>query len=86
MTAGSLVADQYTYSTMIKGMKKQTRFLPKEEAYSQMFGWLDALKAQNTAVDCVLYNCIMDVCIAYRDIDTTLQVYEQMLSEKVEPN
>jgi len=59
---------------MIKGMKRQTRFLPKHEAYNMIFGWLDQLKSQNIAVDCVLYNCIMDVCIAYRDMDTTLQV------------
>lgn len=54
MRASGLTADQYTYSTMIKGMKKQTRYVPASEAYVQIFGWLDELQANHIEVDCVL--------------------------------
>lgn len=74
MTARNLVADQYTFSTLIKGMKKQTRWIPKEEALGRIFGWLDELHSNKIRVDCVLYNCIMDVCIMYRDIEKTIEV------------
>lgn len=86
MRASGLTADQYTYSTMIKGMKKQTRYVPASEAYVQIFGWLDELQANHIEVDCVLYNCIMDVCIMYRDIAKALEVYDLMMSKQVEPN
>lgn len=71
---------------MIKGMKKQTRWIPQTEAYSLIFGWLDDLQAQDLKVDCVLYNCIMDVCIMYNDIPKTLEVYELLLKNNVQPN
>jgi hypothetical protein len=63
MKARNLVADQYTYSTLIKGMKKQTRWIPKDEAMLRIFNWLDELVNNKIEIDCVLYNCIMDVCI-----------------------
>lgn len=63
MRARELQADQYTYSTLIKGMKKQTRKVIKEDAYERIFGWLAELQQHGITVDCVLYNCIMDVTI-----------------------
>lgn len=39
---------------MIKGMKKQTRFIPQEYAYGLIFKWLDELLEHKIQVDCVL--------------------------------
>jgi pentatricopeptide repeat protein len=44
------------------------------------------LTYNSNSIDCVLYNCIMDTCIQYRDIDKTLEVYETMLQHDIEPN
>jgi pentatricopeptide repeat protein len=71
---------------MIKGMKKQTRFIPAEQAYLSIFTWLEELQENKIQVDCVLYNCIMDVCIMYRDIEKALEVYEMMNKVDIEPN
>lgn len=54
MRARELQADQYTYSTLIKGMKKQTRRVAKEDAYERIFGWLAELQQHGITVDCVL--------------------------------
>jgi len=35
-------------------MKKQTRWVPKEEAYKNIFGWLDELTSHKLEIDCVL--------------------------------
>jgi hypothetical protein len=59
----NIFADQYTFSTLIKGCKKQARYIKKDENYKRIFGWLDELINNNIEIDCVLYNCIMDVCV-----------------------
>jgi len=67
-------------------MKKQTRYTPKEEAYERIFGWLDELLENGIEIDCVLFNCIMDVTIMYNDIEKTLEVYNTMLTKNIQPN
>lgn len=59
----NIFADQYTYSTLIKGCKKQSRYIKRDENYKRIFGWLDELINNKVEIDCVLYNCIMDVCV-----------------------
>jgi len=54
MQSRNLQADQYTYSTLIKGMKKQIRWVPRDEAYIQIFGWLAELTSHMLEIDCVL--------------------------------
>jgi len=54
MQSHNLQADQYTYSTLIKGMKKQIRWVPREEAYTQIFRWLAELTSHMLEIDCVL--------------------------------
>jgi len=55
-------------------MKKQVRWVPRDAAYSQIFGWLAELSSLQLEIDCVLYNCIMDVAISYNDVDKAVEV------------
>lgn len=55
-------------------MKKQSKWISKDECFNKMFGWMSELTFNNNSIDCVLYNCIMDTCIQYRDINKTLEV------------
>lgn len=82
----NIFADQYTFSTLIKGCKKQARYIKKDENYKRIFGWLDELINNNIEIDCVLYNCIMDVCVIQKDIEKALEVQKTMCNQDVKPN
>ena len=63
--------DNFTYSTIIKGMNN------KNNSLSEAFQLFDIAKKYNRA-DEILYNCIMDACLRFGDIDKMLIVFEEM--------
>ena len=63
--------DNFTYSTIIKGMNN------KNNSLSEAFQLFDIAKKYNRA-DEILYNCIMDACLRFGDIDRMLIVFEEM--------
>jgi pentatricopeptide repeat domain-containing protein 1 len=63
--------DNFTYSTIIKGMNKNTNNL------SEAFQLFEIAKKYSRA-DEILYNCIMDACIRFGQIDKMLFIFEEM--------
>jgi pentatricopeptide repeat protein len=63
--------DNFTYSTIIKGMNK------KNNTLSEAFQLFETAKKYSKA-DEILYNCIMDACLRFGEIDKMLDVFEEM--------
>jgi pentatricopeptide repeat domain-containing protein 1 len=63
--------DNFTYSTIIKGMNK------KNNTLSEAFQLFETAKKYSKA-DEILYNCIMDACLRFGEIDKMLEVFEEM--------
>jgi pentatricopeptide repeat protein len=90
--------DNFTYSTIIKGLNKGScsQFLEQgrnlnmnsNEECSGLdlaFKLFENVK-RFSAPDEILYNCIMDACLRFEKIDKMMEVYEDMLINKIKPS
>jgi len=81
--SGHLKPDSFTYSTLMKGIKKNVKRLPKERTVEQCFGYVQDLITRKVEIDDVLFNCLIDVCIHYKDMDRAIDAYNRMVQEKI---
>jgi len=56
----------------MKGIKKNVKRLPKERTVEQCFGYVQDLITRKVEIDDVLFNCLIDVCIHYKDMDRAI--------------
>ena len=103
----SIIPDNYTYTTIIKGLNKNSFFNNKNNKssdnneYNSFFlencqistnNELNlAFKLFNNIIQIskpneILYNCIMDACLRFNQIDKMLQIYEQMIKNNIKPS
>ena len=84
--------DNFTYSTIIKGLNKNTNLNCSDSSNSKKENELDlAFKLfenvkKNSKPDEILYNCIMDACLRFGKIDKMLELYDNMLFEGIKPS
>jgi pentatricopeptide repeat domain-containing protein 1 len=87
--------DNFTYSTIIKGINKKSNFnasnnfnknlnnYDSDEAELEMaFKLFENVKA-NSKPDEILYNCIMDACLRFEKIDKMMEYHVEMMKVKI---
>jgi pentatricopeptide repeat protein len=109
--------DNFTYSTIIKGLNKNTslkiegdgnstkesfwqsdkenmhnihskHFSNNSESLSELdiaFRLFENVK-KCSKPDEILYNCIMDACLRFHNIDKMLELYEEMITDNIKPS
>lgn len=104
--------DNFTYSTIIKGLNKKTNLNIVEnpnESHEEQFDFVSsnptscninekspselelAFKLfenvkKFSKPDEILYNCIMDACLRFDKIDKMMELYDEMMLEKIKPS
>jgi pentatricopeptide repeat protein len=76
--------DNFTYSTIIKGLNKAS-CLDGESELSLAFKLFENVK-KFAKPDEILYNCIMDACLRFGEYDKMMQVYTEMCEDQVKPS
>lgn len=67
--------DNFTYSTLIKGIKNEGEFADIERA----FGLLNEIRDNpELRPDEILYNCLLDACIGAKQLNKALGLFEEM--------
>ena len=103
----NIIPDNYTYTTIIKGLNKNSLFNENNAniitnsninqiilGNSQITANNElnlAFKLFNNIIQIckpneILYNCIMDACLRFNQIDKMLQIYEQMIKNNIKPS
>ena len=92
--------DNFTYSTIIKGLNKNcinneitnlnnqnnnNNSINNSSELDLAFKLFDNVK-KTSKPDEILYNCIMDACLRFGKIDQMLELYENMLNEGIKPS
>jgi hypothetical protein len=57
----------------MKGIKKNTKKLNKEKTIEECFSYVNELIQRNVEIDDVLFNCLIDVCIHFKDMDNAIK-------------
>lgn len=84
MKENNIKPDNFTYSTIIKGLNKNSNNT-KENELELAFKLFDNVK-KNSKPDEILYNCIMDACLRFGKIEKMLEIYDTMQFEGVKPS
>jgi len=84
--------DNFTYSTIIKGINKKSNFnygnninnygnkcIQEDEAELNMAFKLFENVKMHSRPDEILYNCIMDACLRFEKIDKMMEYHEEMI-------
>lgn len=86
MQAAEILPDNFTYSTLIKGLKCDHRNFSMRNL-DKAFMLLDQMKKQSQVKpDEILYNCLIDACVRFRDVNRAVAVFQQMSMEGVRPS
>jgi len=97
--------DNFTYSTIIKGLNKNTnlniidnneetqdesqtdrQFKDKSPSELELAFKLFENVKNFSKPDEILYNCIMDACLRFEKIDKMMELYDEMILEKIKPS
>ena len=81
--------DNFTYTTIIKGLNKDSFSSTKNNNQGNKnneidlaFQLFDKVK-QISKPDEILYNCIMDACLRFNQVDKMLELYKEMLENGI---
>ena len=80
--------DNFTYTTIIKGLNKDSFSSTKNNQSNKnneidlAFQLFDKVK-QISKPDEILYNCIMDACLRFNQVDKMLELYKEMLENGI---
>ncbi|NCQ53239.1 MAG: hypothetical protein GW803_04035 [Caldiserica bacterium] len=83
MQSHKIKPDNFTYSTIIKGLNKT--YESNEKDLQLAFDMFENVKKFSTP-DEIFYNCMMDVCLRFDRIDKMLEIYEEMKSKQIKPS
>ena len=106
MSKYQIFPDNYTYTTIIKGLNKNS--LMKNNTNNSIYENKNANPLRNYEMisnielclafklfnqvrliskpDEILYNCIMDACLRFNQIDKMLELYEDMIKNNIKPS
>jgi pentatricopeptide repeat protein len=83
MESSGLTPDNFTYSTLIKGIYPRN----DKGGLKKAFDLFNAMKSKGKVKpDEILYNCLMDVCVRYRDTYKAVAVFNEMELMEVKPS
>ena len=80
--------DNFTYTTIIKGLNKDSFSSNSPNSINKMseldlaFQLFEKVK-QISKPDEILYNCIMDACLRFNQVDKMLELYKEMLDNGI---
>ena len=85
--------DNFTYTTIIKGLNKDSfnninNYNYKDKNKDELdlaFQLFEKVK-QFSKPDEILYNCIMDACLRFNQVDKMLELYKEMLDNNISPS
>jgi pentatricopeptide repeat protein len=92
MKNNGIKPDNFTYSTIIKGLNKNSNMSQNSEVSLDSTSELELALTLFENVkkfskpDEILYNCIMDACLRFDKIDKMLELYDEMLNKKIKPS
>jgi len=75
--------DNFTYSTIIKGLSKT--YENNEKDLQLAFDMFENVKKFSTP-DEIFYNCMMDVCLRFDRFDKMLEIYEELNLKNIKPS
>ena len=85
MSRDGITADNFTYSTLIKGIKYRGGNTNQE--LERAFTLLEEMKANKTIFpDEILYNCLIDACVRFRDINRAVALFSEMVMANISPS
>lgn len=78
--------DNFTYSTLIKGIRSEYHSsasgpcgISNYHDLERAFRLLEDMKSQNIVrPDEILYNCLMDACVRFHDVNRSVAVFNEM--------
>jgi len=86
MEKSGLTPDNFTYSTLIKGIYPKSYSNPKI-GLEKAFELLAKIKsAGKVTPDEILYNCLMDVCVRFREPYRAVSLYNEMEISGITPS
>ena len=77
--------DNFTYTTIIKGLNKDSFSTNSNNKMNELelaFQLFEKVK-QVSKPDEILYNCIMDACLRFNQVDKMLELYKEMLDNGI---
>ena len=78
--------DSFTFSTLVKGIKKHAS-RDSSESLKRALRFLNTVAEEGLAKgDEVLYNCIMDTCLYFRQLNKAEQLFREMQLRGVKPS
>lgn len=91
MKKHDIVPDNFTYSTLIKGIKVDNRYQSGNiQNYQDLERAFDMLREMEemgqVRPDEILYNCLIDVCVRFRDLNRAIEVFNQMKLHDAKPS
>lgn len=82
-----VVPDNFTFSTLIKGIKPSRNSRRDTNDLDRAFNLLEQIKDNGEAKpDEILYNCLIDACIRLREINRAVAVFNEMEMSDVKPS
>jgi len=83
MESSGLTPDNFTYSTLIKGIHPKN----DKEGLKKVFDLFSEMKSKGKVKpDEILYNCLMDACVRYRDTYKAVAVFNEMELMEINPS
>lgn len=88
MQEATIQPDNFTYSTLIKGIKNFGGTDARGHfELEKAFRLLDQIKQRGTLKpDEILYNCLIDACVRFHDINRAVAVFNEMQMARIEPS
>lgn len=84
MRSNDIMPDSFTYSTLIKGIKNAKN--KNNEGLNKAFDLVYDLIDKNNDPDEILFNCLIDACVRYRNLKRAEEAYKLMIHSKVIPS
>jgi len=82
-----IVPDNFTFSTLIKGIKSTRNPKKDMKDLEKAFTLLEQIKAsENANPDEILYNCLIDACIWLKDFHWAVSLFNEMAMSPVKPS
>lgn len=83
--------DNFTYSTIIKGIKADYGHnygISNKADLERAFQLLNHLKSSESMIkpDEILYNCLIDLCVRFKDVNRAVAVFNEMTLSGVKPS